>query len=188
MHFDLRSVAIISNNCWGSGFYQENGVRYNTPFVGLYMNADDYLALLQNFRRNITLPLTVNYESRLGIMSCPVGRLGDTIEIIFLHYTSCEEAKEKWLRRSMRLPQSDDDLLFKVCDRDGFQDKHISLFEKLKYRNKIGFIKKGRFLEFDTKIFREIECDGECCPSGTELFDITRKLNLNAMLGEINGD
>ena len=43
-------LSIISNNCWGSEYYKEQKIEYNTPFVGLFVEPDDYLALLANFR------------------------------------------------------------------------------------------------------------------------------------------
>ena len=175
IEIDFAKKCIVSNNCWGSGFYQERKLEYNTPFVGLYMYADDYIALLNDFRSCMAKPLEVSFESRFGRMEFPIGKIGSSIEIFFLHYGSCEEAYEKWMRRASRIPKNDNDLLIKICDRDGFESRHISEFQRVNLPNKIGFLKKGRFTEFDPRIFVEINCEGESCPSGTELFDLTNR-------------
>ncbi|MDX5930545.1 DUF1919 domain-containing protein [Acidiphilium acidophilum] len=174
--FDLNKTCIISNNCWGSGFYKDQNVRYNTPFVGLYMQADDYIDFLSNFRKNLTMPISMSFASRYGSMPFPVGRISDSIEILFMHYQSCDEAYDKWSRRVARVPNDDENLLIKICDRDGFTDEHIPRFERLDFSYKVGFLKKGRFSIFDKNIFHEIDVNNneDCCPSGTELFEITK--------------
>lgn len=169
-------TCIVSNNCWGSVYYQERLIEYNTPFVGLYVNADDYLALLKRFRHYMDFQIDVSFESRHGTASFPIGKIGDSIEINFLHYDTCEEAHEKWTRRTLRMPKDDENLLVKICDRDGFEERHIEQFESIDFPNKIGFLKRGRFKKFNKNIFHEIDCEDECCPSGIDLYHITKNL------------
>jgi uncharacterized protein (DUF1919 family) len=137
--------AIVSNNCWGADLYQEAGLEYNTPTVGLWIHADDYIALLSDFRTLMASPLRFTQQSRHGPKPHPVGVLGDGVEVQFQHYESEDEALRKWTARAARLPASDDDLYIKVCDRDGFDQGRLDAFARLPFAHKVGFFKRGRF-------------------------------------------
>jgi uncharacterized protein (DUF1919 family) len=138
--------SIISNNCWGANLYQERGVEYNTPTVGLWFHADDYISLISDFRNIVKQPLRFTTTSRHGFNALyPIGRLGESVEIQFMHYESEDEAARKWTSRVARLPASDDDLYIKICDRDGFEHRHLAMFDKIPFVHKVGFFKRGRF-------------------------------------------
>lgn len=53
-----KDFTIISNNCWGAFVYQKFNLQYNTPFVGLFLFAPDYIKLLKNFENMINNKLT----------------------------------------------------------------------------------------------------------------------------------
>lgn len=38
-----KNVSIISNNCWGGFMYQEHRLRYNSPFIGLFLYAPELI-------------------------------------------------------------------------------------------------------------------------------------------------
>jgi uncharacterized protein (DUF1919 family) len=166
--------SIVTNNCWGSGFYQEQQLPYNTPFVGLFFIADHYLRLLSNFRPNMARDLYFPAELNDGSRSYPIGRLTDLIDIHFVHYKTADEAAEKWVRRTKRLPSSDDDILFKICDRDKFEQRHIAWFNNLLFRNKILFTKLGRFNQLPDYGVQIESGDTPYCPDGVTLWKQTR--------------
>ena len=93
-----RNFTIVSNNCWGGYVYQEFGLRYNTPFIGLFIYAEDYIKLLKNFRYYMNQELKFIDISKSKYIrdvksrkdrrdDYPVGILED-IELHFLHYNS----------------------------------------------------------------------------------------------------
>jgi uncharacterized protein (DUF1919 family) len=133
--------SVISNNCWGAEVYKTRGIPYSTPFVGLFLHADCFLALLRDFRHTIQLPIRFTQRSRYSSapLPYPVGLLGDTIEIHFQHYASPQEAAEKWARRVQRITPEDDRLFFKMDDRDGCTPEHLKEFHRLPFRHKISF-------------------------------------------------
>ena len=130
--------AIISNNCWGGGWYRQHGRRYNTPFIGLFLFAADYIQLMENFFGYIDLPLKIAPSSRYGKFGYPVGLLGD-LEIHFLHYNSWEESYEKWTRRVKRLPRDPKKWLIKSDNRDGCTPEMMERFSRLPFPHKISF-------------------------------------------------
>ena len=96
-----KRFTIVSNNCWGAHVYQDLGIAYETPFVGLFVDPDSYLNLLSRFRSVIQSPLTfarasqhpaVNTYRREQGGEYPIGKLADDIEIQFLHCKTEAEA------------------------------------------------------------------------------------------------
>ena len=42
---------IISNNCWGGCVYDQYGLQYRTPTIGLWMGAEDYIKFISDLDR-----------------------------------------------------------------------------------------------------------------------------------------
>ena len=81
---------IISNNCWGGIIYQSYGLKYNTPTVGLFFMAEDYIKFVFNIREYLKYELMfINYKEskRYKILgekiNYPIAKLND-IEIYFM--------------------------------------------------------------------------------------------------------
>ena len=138
---------IVSNNCWGAHVYRALGMEYRTPFVGLFVPAACYLRLLADFDALIGRPLHFVPESAYaGInrwraeqrLSYPIARLGDAIEIDFMHYGSADEARTKWSKRVERMAGDPRRIFFKFDDK-GAQPGHIAAFCRLPLANKVCF-------------------------------------------------
>lgn len=43
------NLSIISDDCWGVGVYHKLGIKYNSPFIGLVIEVEDYLRLCSDF-------------------------------------------------------------------------------------------------------------------------------------------
>ncbi len=149
-HLAIRNkqVTIISNNCWGGFMYQSCRIKYNTPFIGLYMYAPEYIALLRNLKYNLSQPLHfITYEQSKykGIVSPKyiLGVLGDTgIEIVFMHYHLQEEILEKWNRRLKRINW--DNMIVKFSDTAyGCTAELIEEFDRMPFANKVCFTAKA---------------------------------------------
>jgi len=153
-----KRFTIVSNNCWGAHVYQDLGIAYETPFVGLFVDPDSYLNLLSRFRSVIQSPLTfarasqhpaVNTYRREQGGEYPIGKLADDIEIQFLHCKTEAEAADKWNRRVARIPPDDDALFVKFCDHDnnyrfGGPERvtraHLEAFDALPFAHKVCFV------------------------------------------------
>lgn len=138
---------IISNNCWAGFVYQSYGLPYETPTIGLFFMADDYIKFISDLKKWTSASLSfIDPESSSSKMffqndprfgSYPIGTLEGEIEIHFLHYHSPEEAAEKWRRRCERINW--DRLLVKFNDQNGCTEEHIKKFEELPLKNKLCF-------------------------------------------------
>lgn len=143
-----NNFTIISDNCWGGFMYQYLGIEYNTPFVGMFIFAPDYIKMLQNLRYYINCELKFVEESKFKDTlikygtegTYPVGKLDD-IEIHFLHYSNENEAMEKWNKRKKRVNW--ENIFIKFCDANLCDEKYIEEFNNLNYSKKICFTAKN---------------------------------------------
>lgn len=137
-----NDFVIISRNCWGGQVYQYLQKPYNTPFVGLFLFGPCYMKLLSSFDEYMQAELRFiavsKYEESKN--NYPIGLLND-IEIHFQHYESNEEATEKWNRRKQRMLEhtNKDNYFFMVCDRRRIDNKDLTNFHELAFKNKVSF-------------------------------------------------
>jgi uncharacterized protein (DUF1919 family) len=143
------SFSIISNNCWGGQVYQDLGLPYASPFVGMFLYAEDFVILASSFDSIDLVNLTFSDKTRhrsaakyreKNRLQYPIGVIGDGIEIHFLHYQTAQEAEIKWKRRCKRLNR--DNLFFKFNDQNECSSHHIEAFGRLPYPNKVCFAAK----------------------------------------------
>jgi uncharacterized protein (DUF1919 family) len=176
-------ISIISNNCWGAGYYQETHQQYSTPTVGLWFYPDDYLRLLSDLRGALSRPLTVGFNSkRRGNSEYPVGKLGDDIEIQFMHYKDEEEVHRKWSARVARLAASDHEILIKFDDRSGLLDHHLEQFDAIPFPRKVAFLKRGRWKVANYSWAIEVDSSANEVADGVALWKQTRNLPIVSSL------
>lgn len=190
---------IISNNCWGGMVYESYGLRKQSPTVGLFFVASDYIKFVTNLRGYLSAPLTfirpedtrwkdveeVTGDGRFG--SYPIGVLtcgDDSVEVFFLHYHSEQEAYEKWTRRCERVNWAH--MLVKFNDQNGCTAQEIERFLALPYAHKVVFtchewegIDDGQVVVIDQ--FPK----GKSIRASFEPFGKTRRFDLHAMINSL---
>ena len=146
-----KDFTIISNNCWGTFIYKKFDLPYQSPFVNLFIFAEDYIRLVENFSPEIlnNIHFITHQESKHidelksrghYNLPYPIGIIGDGIEIHFLHYTQEDDAREKWNDRIKRINY--EMLLFKFSDSEICKDSLVERFDQLPFKNKICFTAK----------------------------------------------
>ena len=140
---------IISNNCWGGFIYQQFGLEYTTPTIGMGFIDDDYIKFLEQLDYYLSLtPIFIDpkdapdYDLRKKLrggseIDYPVAKL-DNITLWFTHYHSKEEALVKWERRKQRINHKK--LLIKWSQRYNQSPELLERFLSLPYTNKIAFV------------------------------------------------
>lgn len=138
--------SIICNNCWGGYVYRRYALPYLTPTIGCYFFASDFCKLCENLKYYMSQPLVfISYNEskwkdeiiQKKQTEVPLAKLGD-IEIVFLHYKSSEEAKEKWNRRVSRINYNN--LIFKFSKMNLCGEEELRRFDNLNENKKICFI------------------------------------------------
>lgn len=157
-----RTFTIISNNCWGGHVYRYFGLSYNSPTVGLFFFAQDYIKFLENLQFYVNKELSFisldesRYRDKLKeyggeCINCPIGKLGD-IEIIFMHYKTEKEAATKWQRRVQRINWNN--LILKMSEQNGCTINDLKAFDALHYEKKVLFVTRDYGLKSQV-IFRK---------------------------------
>lgn len=140
-----RSYTVISNNYWGGVITRNFGLQYNSPTCGTFFFSKEYIKFLKDLPTHLNAELEqVNvvdsiYKDYLlpkyGY-NIVVGKVLDA-EIVFLHYSCFEEAKQKWDRRKARVNY--DNMVVKYNDQNKFEVEDYYEFEKLPFNHKIFF-------------------------------------------------
>lgn len=162
-----RDYSIISNNCWGGVITRNFGLPYNSPTCGAYFFSEDYIKFCKDLKSHLQaelLPLELkDSKYKESIVKghgdkVVLGKVLD-VEIVFVHYSSFKEAKEKWDRRKKRV--NFDNLIVKYNDQNLFQEKHYEEFKNLPYKNKIFFTANPKFKgEKDVVFVKKFQKDG----------------------------
>ncbi|MGQ0285636.1 DUF1919 domain-containing protein [Pasteurellaceae bacterium 22721_9_1] len=129
------SPTVISSNCTGAFMLHDLQLRFDSPFVNLYLTPKDFIRYLSkmDFYRNQPLEFI---ETEKGY---PVGKLAD-LTIHFMHYHSEQEAAKKWQERTARMNL--DNLFILMTDRDGCTYEDLVEFDRLPFANKVVFTYK----------------------------------------------
>ncbi|MCH5166330.1 MAG: DUF1919 domain-containing protein [Erysipelotrichales bacterium] len=187
---DMDDFTIISNNCWGGFIYQSYGIKYNTPTIGCFFMAKDYIKFISNIKHYLKQSLKYIDSSsskwyplikdKPDFNTYPIGKLDD-IEIHFLHYSSFEEAFNKWENRLKRINY--EKIIYKFSEMNDCDEADILSFQKLDIPNKICFISsKYKKLKNDfTIVLSQKEVTASHEPFGN-----SRLININHFLNEIN--
>lgn len=121
-------------------------MQYNSPTLGLYFWAPDYIEFLSQLKYYLTearIEFVDHSKYPLGDQRrkawrhwYPIERLDGKVEIHFLHYYS-EEAAEKWYRRAGRVNW--DKLLVIGMEQNLCTVDDIKSFDKLPFKKKVFF-------------------------------------------------
>lgn len=128
-----NDFSLIASNCNGGFILHDLGMRFNSPFINLWLKPKDFIKFLQNIKHYLNCELT--FVKEVGV-DHPIGALDD-IKIYFTHYKTEEEAKSKWIERSKRINYNNLFIIF--TDRDGCTYQDLCDFDNLPYENKIVF-------------------------------------------------
>ena len=130
-----KNPTLISSNCNGAFILHDLGCRFNSPTVNLYINASDFLKMISDPRKYFQA-VPVEVKSSLPF---PVGRVED-ITVYFMHYSSFDDAKEKWIVRSARADLNH--FYVMMTDRNGCTEADVLAFDALPIKHKVIFTHK----------------------------------------------
>lgn len=153
-----QDVSVIASNCKGALILYDLGIRFNSPFVNLWIKPKDFIKMLKELDKYMKTELTETTE--LGI-DYPIGKIGD-ISVYFQHYQTFAQAKQKWDERKKRINK--DNLFVIFTDRDGCTYEDLIAFDNLDY-NKVVFTNKPYpdiMSSFYIKGFEDLESVGPC--------------------------
>lgn len=143
-----KDFTIISNNCWGGHVYRYFNMEYESPTVGMYFYAEEYVKFLSNLKYYMGCELKIISTTqskfykelqRRGEEQRLIGKLDD-VEIVLLHYHTPEEAISKWNRRKERMHW--DNIAVKFSEQNLCTPEILQQFDNLPYERKFVFVHK----------------------------------------------
>ncbi len=163
-----KDTSVISSNCFAGRIMQDLQMQYNSPTLGLYFWAPDYIEFLNHIKFYLTeAKVTFVGHSKYPLGDerrenwkhwYPIGLLDNKVEIHFLHYYTEEEAAEKWYRRASRV--NFDKLFVLGMEQNLCTENEIREFDALPFANKYFFSSKN--ISLPSNIFmKEFENNGE---------------------------
>lgn len=185
---------IISNNCWGGFVSQSYGVPYNSPTVGSFFMAEDYIEFISDLKAWMGVPLSfIQPESskykehfsdwdKFGTYAIGVLKLDNKIvEIHFLHYHSEQEAMMHWNERKKRINWNK--ILYKFNDQNLCTEKHLKCFAEMPLEHKICFTSK----KYDLADTYFIKCPKHASEirASYEPFGKSRYVDINALINSL---
>ena len=149
--FHAGDCTIISQNCIGGVLYHDLGMQFLSPTINAFIPEPGFMKLVLDLRHYMAQELVVRWGGEY-----PIGTLGD-VEIHFMHYETCKEAKEAWDERKTRINWSK---IFVIgTDRDGFDAAAYEQWKTIPYP-KILFTAHPEFT-VDAVCFPEYAADGQ---------------------------
>jgi uncharacterized protein (DUF1919 family) len=139
-----QEFSIISQNCIGGVLYHDMELPFLSPTVNLYFTGPDFVRFVLNLDYYLKLDLVMAWDE-----TYPVGYLED-IEIRFMHYHTCEEARQAWNRRKARINR--DKILVLCTDMEEFTEEVFAQWQKIPYP-KILYTANAAFAEHPDTVF-----------------------------------
>lgn len=144
-------ITFISQNCIGGVLYHDLGLQFLSPTINTFIPEPGFVKMVLNLRHYMEQELVMRWGEEY-----PIGVLDD-VEIHFMHYNTCQEAKEAWDRRKARINW--DKIFIIGTDRDGFDEAIYEQWKQISYR-KILFTAHSEFTE-DAVYYPEYTADGQ---------------------------
>lgn len=130
-NFKGNTPCIICNNCLGAIILHDLGLPFNTPTVNLFFsNSDEYLYFVNHLAEFQNLDF-IDLKDKYNY---PAGQLefdGHTIDVVFMHYSSFEHGRSKWLERMNRVKLED---VFILYESPQASPSFIENFSKIKFK------------------------------------------------------
>lgn len=192
-----KSFTIISNNCWGGIIYDKFSLPYNTPTIGLWIPPRDYCKFLANLNYYLKQSVVqISYQDshvyellkkrkeegryNFNLDNLIIGRIVD-VDIIFLHYNSFNDAKNKWEKRCKRVNFKN--MLIKFNDQNECTYEDYKDFSKLDFEHKLFFTANKQWCNNSFDVFVQMfEKDGYVVNDTRNEIKMNIKEYLNKMI------
>ena len=143
-----KDISLICSNCAGRIIYHWLGLKFNSPFINLYMTGEDYIKALENWKDFLNAEIVEDTNSDEAY---PVGISYLGTKIHFMHYATFDEAIKKWNQRKVRI--NTDNIAFMYTNYAGGHSL-LERFDKLPFKNKVVFTAE-RYPDIKSAVFLE---------------------------------
>lgn len=119
--------SIVSSNCNGGVILHDMNLRFNSPFVNLWIKPNDFIKILNDLE--FYMRQRMEFVSEKGV-NYPIGEINGC-RLYFEHYKNTSDALDSWNRRRERI--NFDNIFVMFTDRDGCTYENLFQFDKIPY-------------------------------------------------------
>lgn len=149
---NAEGISFISQNCIGGVLYHDLGLHFLSPTINAFIPEPGFVKLVLNLRHYMDQELIVRWGEEY-----PIGTL-DNVEIHFMHYHTCKEAKEAWDKRKARINW--DKIFIIATDRNSFDDAVFESWKRITYPKVLFTAQKQYASDADSVFYAEYEGNG----------------------------
>ncbi len=132
------SPTIIASDCFGGRVYHSLGLRFMSPTINLWFKPMDFIKFVRNIKGYMESEVCeVLPPHKEADILYPVGKIsceGEEIRLYFMHYSSFDEARNKWNERKCRVDYSN---IYVLQIAPSVTDELIEAFDALPIKNKM---------------------------------------------------
>lgn len=127
---------IFAPNCWGGVTYNKLCLRFDSPFINMFVRPDDYIKFLANPKHYLGCELQFREMQWENILKrdFPVAECDDIL-LNFNHYVSFDDANDAWKRRKERINWNNLFVMFYDEDME-----RVMRFCEMPYEKKVCFV------------------------------------------------
>ena len=130
-------ISIIAPLCWGGYTYHYFMLQFNSPFINMFFDLNEYLLMLKELKDTINRQLIFEravYSEKTRIRYPIFSLDGTGIKLYMNHYSDFDLAKTKWEERKKRINW--DNLFVAYWTYD---EEKAKVFQELPYKKKVCF-------------------------------------------------
>lgn len=150
-----REFTLLCANCMGGHMYHQLGIKFQSPTINLMMLQPDFYKFISDLDKYVKEDFVDISTESLGV---PKGKLGGEITVYFTHYSSFQDAVQKWNERRDRIDFNE--LYIITSDRDGITSEQIYNLKNIQCKKLICFTAKKYDLPYCFQI-KEFENENE---------------------------
>lgn len=133
-----KDFTLITSTCIGGVIYNRLGLRFNSPTINTWISQKDFCKFCSSLEYYISQDLVFYDEPT---RDCPVAKLDD-VTVVFVHYNTEEEARNKWEERKKRINW--DNLYIITSDGNGVTDDELNSLDNVSCKRKLIITARNR--------------------------------------------
>lgn len=153
----VTKCTMITSNCIGGILSHDLNLRFDSPTINCWFEAEDFVKFVENLEYYLNIPL-INVEFS-STYNCPTGQLSD-VKIYFQHYKTREDCIIKWEERKKRVDFTD--LVVIATDRDGMNKELLNRFLAIPYKKIVYVSHKEMVLSKECIYVPGFESETQC--------------------------
>ncbi len=150
--YSKKTPTILCSNCIGGMIYSNLGLRFMSPTINLWCDAEDLAKVAQRPEHYLSQQIEFVRDDPEYRYDYPVGKIDD-VYLYFTHYKTEEEAARKWYERRGRF---DSDNVYIITDNNGLSETGREKLINSRHRRLVIFTGEAERDEYDFQLHHDM--------------------------------